>query len=90
MDFDHHSVDNLKGRIMKYSKFYYSDGFHIMETFGMKTCCEYRARLDSNGQVLISNDIKEHLMNSFISNSEYLKKFLYLEKRIDNIKKLGI
>lgn len=81
MDIERYSLDNLRGRIMVYSKFYYSDGFYIMEVFDMKIY--YRSEP-------VGYSIKIHLINSFISNSEYLKKFLYLERRIDNIKKLGI
>lgn len=72
-----------------YSKFYYSDGFYTMEVFDMKIY--YRSKPinhNLNYEVEVGYSIKTHLINSFISNSEYLKKFLYLERRMDNIKKI--
>lgn len=96
MDLDQYSLDDLKSRIVDHSKFYYSDGFYIMETFGMKSCAVGKELLPGGGihnfdyEIELGYSVKMHLINSFISNSEYLEKFLYLERRIDNIKKLGI
>ena len=89
MDFKNESLDNLRSRIMNHSKFYYSTNGFTMEVFGMKVSRNSPNR-NLNYEDVFSDLIKTSLINSFISNSEYLKKFLSLERRIENIKKLGI
>lgn len=85
MDFKNESLDNLRSRIMRHSEFYYSTNGFTMEVFGMKV---YQDNLNHYSN--LGDFVRSSLVNLFISNSEYLKKFLYLERRIDNIKKLGI
>lgn len=79
MDFKNESLDNLRSRIMNHSKFYYSTNGFTMEVFGMKVSRNSPNR-NLNYEDVFSDLIKTSLINSFISNSEYLKKILIFGK----------
>lgn len=86
-DIDQVFID--RGRIRSYAKFDYSEGEYTMDIMGIKVSLkmEYRDPLAYQDQKEYFDNV---LIDKFINNPEYLKRFIVLENRLKNLKKLGI
>lgn len=86
-DIDQVFID--RDRIRSHVKFHYGDGEYTMEIMGIKISLkmEYRDPLAYQDQKEYFDNV---LIDKFINNPEYLKRFLALENRLKNLKKLGI